>query len=214
MGVQYRGCSHLYYALETDTAGVLTYGTVKTLAPVKSVSRDITSDNEAIYADNVVQDRTYGANQVTRTFETIRISPEVAAELLGEKTVTVGTGNSAKTLYATRADGSSRPYIAIGYALHDGNVDKPCEIVWAYHCKVNSISKSSNTIDDGTGSEGQSIEIVSVAPPKPWTTTGERNLDLCLPIADDTDATAAATLVTTFFTQVVTPDNASTYLAS
>ena len=214
MGVQYRGCSHLFYAIETEGVdGTLTYGTPKVLAPVKSVSRDITDDNESIYADNVVQDRVYGAKQVTRTFETIRIAPEVVAELLGDATITIGSGSDAQTAIATNPDGSSKPYVAIGYALHDGDVDSPCEIVWAFHCKVNSISQSSATIDDGTGSEGQSVEIVNVAPKKAWTTTGKRNLDFDLPISDDMAAADVATLVNTFFTQVVTPDNASTILA-
>ena len=208
MGVQYRGCSRLYYAIETEgEGGVVTYGTVKRLAPVKSVSRDITSENEAIYADNVVQDRVYGANQVTRSFETVRIDPAVVAELLGDATITLGSGADAVNAYATRPDGSQRPYIAIGYALHDGDVDNPCEVVWAYHCKVNSISKSSATIDDGTGSEGQTVEIVNVAPKKAWTTTNQRNLDFCLPIDDSTKSK-----VDTFFAQVITPDNAASIL--
>ena len=209
MGVQYRGCSRLYYAIETEdpTTGAVSYGTVKQLAPVKSVSRDLTSDNEPVYADNVLQDRVYGANQVTRTFETVRIAPEVVAELLGENVITIGTGQTAQTAVASRPDGSQRPYVAIGYALHDGNVDQPCEVVWAYHCKVNSISVSSATIDDGTGSEGQSVEIVNSAPKKAWTTTNERNLDFDLVIDDNNKEK-----VDTFFAQVVTPDNASTIL--
>ena len=76
-----------------------------------------------------------------------------------------------------------------------------------------SISLTSNTIDDGTGSEGQSIEIVNVAPKKAWTTTGKRNLDFDLAIPDDMAATDVATLVNKFFAQVVTPDNASEVLA-
>ena len=180
---QYRGCSRLYYAIETDDGqGNVSFGTPKQLAPVKSVSRDISSDNEAVYADNLVQQRTYGATSITRTFETTRIDQEVVAELLGNTTITMGSGASAFKAYASKADGSNRPYIAIGYALHDGDIDNPCEVVWAYHCKVNSISKTSNTIDDGTGSEGQSIEIVNVAPIKPFTTTNERNLDFVMPI--------------------------------
>lgn len=202
---QYRGCSRLYYAIETEGEnGAVTYGTPKVLAPVKSVSRDLASENEAVYADNVVQQRTYGATSVTRTFETTRIAPEVMAELLGDTTLAVGE----TTAHLTNPDGSTRPYIAVGYALHDGDVDKPCEIVWAYHCKVNSISVSSATIDDGTGSEGQSVEIVNVAPKKPWTKTGKRNLDFDLPI-DETNAD----LVEKFFAQVVTPDNAEQVLA-
>lgn len=202
---QYRGCSHLVYAIETEDAqGAVTYGAVKVLAPVKSVSRDIASDNEAVYADNVVQERTYGATSITRTFDTTRIAPDVMAELLGDTTIAVGD----VTARATNPDGSSRPYIAVGYALHDGNADQPCEVVWAYHGKVNSISKTANTIDDGTGSEGQSVEIAFVAPKKPWTETGKRNLDFVLPI-DDTNKAK----VETFFAQVVTPDNAATVLA-
>ena len=202
---QYRGCSRLVYAIESEGIdGAITYGEVKELAPVKSVSRDITSDNEAVYADNVVQQRTYGATSVTRTFETTRISPEVVAELLGETTMTIGENKA----YLTSPDGSTRPYIAIGYALHDGDVDNPCEVVWAYHCKVNSISKTSSTIDDGTGSEGQSVEIVNVAPKKPFAKTGKRNLDFCMPIEN-----ADPALVEKFFTKVITPDNAETELA-
>lgn len=201
---QYRGCSRLVYAIETDAGdGAVSYGAVKTLAPVKSVSREIASENEAVYADNVVQQRTYGATSITRTFETTRIAPEVVAELLGNTAIEVGE----TTAYATKADGSKRPYIAVGYALHDGDIDNPCEVVWAYHGKVNSISKSSNTIDDGTGSEGQSVEIAFVAPKKPFEATGERNLDFCLPITQDN-----VDKVDAFFAQVVTPDNAESVL--
>lgn len=209
MARQYRGCSRLYYAIETEGLnGAVTYGTPKHLAPVKAVSRDIASENEAVYADNVVQQRTYGATSVTRTFDVTRIEPEVVAELLGDTTITIGSGDTAQSAHATNPDGSSRPYIAIGYALHDGDVDKPCEIVWAYHCKVNSISKSANTIDDGTGSEGQSVEIVNVAPKKAWTSTAKRNLDFVLKVDENN-----ADKVETFFEQVVTPDNASEVLA-
>lgn len=205
---QYRGCSHLVYSLETDDGnGNVTFGTVKVLAPVKSVSRDIASDNEAVYADNVVQERTYAATNITRTFDCTRIDPDVVAELLGDTTISLGTGTAAVTATATSPDGSTRPYVAIGYALHDGNPDDPCEVVWAFHCKVNSISKTANTIDDGTGSEGQSVEVVNVAPKKAFTTTGKRNLDFKLPIDENNKSK-----VETFFAQVITPDNAATIL--
>ena len=206
---QYRGCSHLYYAIGTEgQGGVVTYGTPKVLAPVKSVSRDISSENEKVYADNVVQQITYGATSITRTFDCTRIADDVVAELLGDATITIGEGAGAVTARSTNPDGSTRPIVAIGYALHDGNADQPCEVVWAYNCKVNSISKTSNTIDDGTGSEGQSVEIVNNAPKVAFTTTGKRNLDFVLPITE-----ANKEKVPTFFAQVVTPDNASEILA-
>ena len=204
MGVQYRGCSRLYYATVTEAAdGTLTFGTPKVLAPVKSVSRDLSSDSEKIFADNIAQDVVYGANSVTRTFETIKIDDDIQAELLGEALIQVGDVQA----HATRADGSQKPYVAIGYALHDGDVDNPCLVVWSFKNKVNSISLTSNTIDDGTGSEGQSVEVQSFAPKKAWTTTNERNIDIALPI----DSTNIAK-VDTFFAQVVTPDNIATIM--
>lgn len=205
---QYRGCSRLYYAIVTEdpVTGVASYGTPKVLAPVKSVSREISGDNEKVYADNIVQQETFGATSITRTFETTRISAEVVAELLGNTEVTYDTNKKA---YATKADGSARPYIAVMYALHDGDIDNPCELVVAYKGKCTSISKTSNTIDDGTGSEGQSVEISFVAPKKPFTATNERNLDMVFQLDPSADNSA---LVEAFFGAVVTPDNASTIL--
>ena len=204
---QYRGCSRLVYAIETVSEGTTSFGTVKTLAPVKSVSREIASENEKVFGDNVLQEIDYAATQITRSFDVTRIDPAVVADLLGQSKLTLGTGADTSDAYMEAPDGSTRPFIAIGYALHDGDVDTPCEVVWAYHCKVNSISKTSNTIDDGTGSEGQTIEITNFAPEKAWTQTGKRNLDFSWPIDDGNKAK-----VNTFFAQVVTPDNAGTIL--
>ncbi len=201
---QYRGCSRLVYAIETEGEnGAVTFGEVKELAPVKAVSRDIASDSEDVWADNTLQQKTYAGTSITRSFDTTRIAPEVVAELLGDTIVTIGT----KKAFATRPDGSKRPFIAIGYALHDGEADKPCEVVWAYHCTVDSITKASNTIDTGTGSEGQTVTITNNAPKKAFTKTGEKNLDFTLPIDDIAD-------VEKFFAQVVTPDNADTILTA
>ena len=211
MGVQYRGCSHLYYAVVTEASdGTLTFASPVQLAPVKSVSRDISSDSEKIFADNVLQDVMYGANAATRTFETIKIAEAVQAALLGDSAVTIGSGTSAQTLYAAAPDGSAKPKVAVGYALHDGNTDRPCLLCWTFLNKCNSISLSSNTIDDGTGSEGQSVEFEGFNPKKAWTTTGSRNADIHIALDTSVDN---STLVGKWFAQVVTPDNAATVLA-
>lgn len=211
MGVQYRGCSHLYYASVTiGTDGALTFGTPTQLAPVKAVSRDIANENEKIFADNVTQDITYGATSITRSFDTIKIADSIQAELLGKATISVNTNLTA---FATNPDGSTKPYVAVGYALHDGDVDKPCLMVWSFMNKCNSITEASNTIDDGTGSEGQTIEFECVAPKKAWTSTGKRNLDIAIPIPATLSSSEALEMVETFFGQVVTPDNASTIFA-
>lgn len=208
MAKQFRGVSRLYFAPITETNEGTTYGTPVQIVGVKAISRDIASDSEQVWADNKLQDETFAGTTVTRSFETMRIDPAIEAQLLGATQVQVkaaGTGTPAVYAYATPADASNRPYFAFGYALHDGNVEQPCEIVWAYRGKVNSISKSSNTIDAGTGSEGQAIEVTFAAPINSFTTTGESNLDLALPVSNDTDVDA-------WFSEVVTPDNVATIM--
>lgn len=208
MARQYRGCSRLVYALynydaDTDT---ITFGDVKKFCEVKSISREISSDNEEVWADNKLQDTTYGGTSVTRTFGCMRVDPDTEAEVLGKTVVEVGTTNKIK-MYGTAPDGSNRPYIAVGYALHDGDVNRPCEVVWAYKAIVNSISQTSNTIDRGTGSEGQEVSVTFSAPDKAWAKTGNNELDFAMAITEANKA-----LVAKWFAKVITPDNATTEL--
>ena len=203
---QFRGCSRLYYATYTvGTNGTITFGTPKRVGQVKSISREISSDNDEVWADNKLDDTVFGGTAVTRTFGMTRLDPDVEAELLGNTVKTIG-GNK---FYGTPADGSTRPYFAFGYALHDGDVNTPCEVVWCFKGIVNSISKAANTIDRGTGSEGQEIQVTFNAPDKAWTATSGNELDIAMAINVDNKS-----LVETWFTQVVTYDNASTILSA
>lgn len=201
---QFRGCSRLYYATYTiGENGAITFGTPKSVGAVKSISREISSDSEEVWADNKLDDTVFGGTAVTRTFGLTRLDPAVENELLGNTSVEVGTNK----LYGTPADGSKRPYFAFGYALHDGDVNRPCEVVWAFKGIVNSISKTANTIDRGTGSEGQEMQVTFNAVDKAWTKTNGNELDIALAINDTNKA-----LVNKWFTQVVTYDNAETIL--
>lgn len=204
---QYRGCSKLVYALYNfdPVTKAATFGEIKPFGEVKSISREINNESEEVWADNQLNDTTYGGTSVTRTFGCTRIDPAVDAEVLGKTVVTVGENK----MYGTAPDGSTRPYIAVGYALHDGDVDKPCEVVWAYKAIVNSISQTANTIDRGTGSEGQEVNMTFHAPDAAWTKTGKSELDFTMPITEKNKA-----LVDKWFATVVTPDNAETALAS
>lgn len=207
MARQYRGCSRLVYALYTYDAETetVTFGDVKKFCKVKNISREISSENEEVWADNKLQDTTYGGTSVTRTFGCMRVDPDTEADVLGKTVVTVGTNK----MYGTAPDGSKRPYIAVGYALHDGDVNRPCEVVWAYKAMVNSISQTSNTIDRGTGSEGQEVNVTFSAPDKAWAKTGNNELDFAMAITEDNKA-----LVAKWFAKVITPDNAETELAT
>lgn len=204
---QYRGCSRLFYATYTvDTDGTITFGTPKKVGEVKSISREISSESEEVWADNKLDDTVFGGTAVTRTFGLTRIDPAVEAELLGNTIIEVGSHK----LYGTPASGEKRPYFAFGYALHDGAVNQPCEIVWAFKGIVNSISKAANTIDRGTGSEGQELQVTFNAVDTPWTKTSGNELDFYMPLDSSVDNTA---IVNKWFSQVVTADNAETVLA-
>lgn len=203
---QYRGCSRLYYATyAVGEDGVLTFGTPKKVGEVKSISREISSESEEVWADNKLDDTVFGGTAVTRTFTMTRLDPAVEADLLGNTVVEVGDHK----LYGTPASGEQRPYFAFGYALHDGAVNQPCEIVWCFKGIVNSISKAANTIDRGTGSEGQEIQVTFGAVDTPWTQTNNNELDIYMPV----DAATPAATVDKWFKQVVTYDNVATVLA-
>lgn len=204
MGKQRRGCSRLVYALYlfNEETKKVTFGDVKVFAPVKSVGVEMNGESEEVWADNMLQDTTYGGTAINKTFSVTRVPDDVEAEVLGKTVYTVGK----KTFYGTRADGSKKPYIALGYALHDGDVINPRECYWAFKCIVNSITKTANTIDRGTGSEGQDVNITTNAPDAPWENTGGNELDFFMPVTED--VTAAD--VDKFFEQVVTYDNADT----
>lgn len=205
---QYRGCSRLYYATYTydEATGSITFGTPKRLGEVKSISREVSQESEEVWADNKLVETTFGGTAVTRTFSCTRIDPAVEAEVLGNTVVEIGTNK----VYGTPADGSTRPYFAFGYALHDGDVNKPCEVVWAFKGIVNSITKNSNTIDRGTASEGQEVNVTFGAPDKAWTNTNKNELDIYMPV----NAETPVTLVENWFKQVVTYDNAETTLTA
>jgi len=203
---QYRGCSKLVYATYDydPVEKKVTFGDIKPFGEVKSISREISSESEEVWADNQLNDTTYGGTSVTRTFGCTRIDPAVDAEVLGKTVVTVGENK----MYGTAPDGSTRPYIAVGYALHDGDTNRPCEVVWAYKAIVNSISQTANTIDRGTGSEGQEANMTFHAPDVAWTKTSNTELDFTMPITETNKA-----LVPKWFAKVITPDNAETELA-
>lgn len=204
MGKQRRGCSRLYYALYTydPKTRKITFGEVKRFAPVKSVSVEAATESEEVWADNELQDTTYGGAAINKSFAVTRVPDEVEAEVLGKTAFKVGN----KTFYGTRPDGLKKPYLAIGYALHDGDVNKPKECYWAFKCTVNSISKAADTIDRGTGSQGQEVSITTHAPDLPWAKTNDKELDFFMPVDENTTAAE----IDKFFAQVVTFDNAET----
>lgn len=207
---QFRGVSRHYvadYQYDAET-GKVTFGKPTKYGETKTISREITSESEEVWADNKLQDTTFGGTSVNRTFTSTRIDPAIEAKALGN---TVYTDTTSKlTVYGTAQDGSNRPYQAHGYALHDGDANKPCLLVWCFKGMVTSITQVSNTIDRSTGSEGQETNVTFSAPDVEWAATGKADLDITLPV----DETVTAEMIEKWFEQVVTYDNLSTVFSA
>lgn len=198
---QYRGCSRLYYATRTiDTKGTITYGTPKQIAPCKTVSVTIEQSSEKVHADNKAQYTVKSGISSVRTFDTFPIPFGVLEELFDDSTVEV-----ADTVAYGENPDAEDVEVAIGYALHDGNEDEPCELVWAFRAVAQKRPDTvSNTITtDDASSEGQQIAFDILTPEKAWTTTGKKNPTICVPVTDKID-------VEKWFSQVVTWDNLKT----
>lgn len=203
---QFRGVSMHYVADYTfdEKTGTVTFGTPTKFGETKSISREISSESEEVWADNKLNDTTFGGTSVTRTFGCTRLDPAVEAHALGNTVYADAT--SGLTVYGTAQDGASRPYQAHGYALHDGDANKPCLLVWCFKGIVNSISQTANTIDRGTASEGQEVNVTFSAPDAVWAATNKADLDITLPVTE----TVTPAMIAKWFEQVVTYDNLKT----
>lgn len=204
---QYRGCDNLVYALVTaDTAEAYTTGEVKPLAVCKSVSRTFEQDAATVFGDNQAKIITTGAGKISKSFEVFALDPETLAEITGQSVKTIGSGENAKKAIITKSNAIA-PYIAVGYALYDtDSADTPCEYVWCFKAKAKTPEKASATIDDGTDSQGQTLEIECVQTNHKFTDGSAVDI-ACPHLGTGFD-------MTKWWDQVVTPDNISTVLAS
>lgn len=205
MKKQYRGCSRLYYALRTrGTDGTITHGTPRQLAICKTVTATAEQTKELVFGDNKAQYTSKSGVTDTRTFDTFPIPFEVLADLFGDTLVEVADTKA----YGINPD-AEEVEVSIGYALHDGNEDEPCELVWIERAVAQKRPDvTSNTITStDTASEGQQIAFDILTPEKAWATTGKKEPSICVPVTEKID-------VDKWFEQVVTFDNVGTIFAT
>lgn len=204
---QKRGCSRLHYApVTTNTAEALVFGTPKSLARSKTITATLEQTGEPVWADNKKQYNVQHGVSNTRTFDTFPISEETLAELFNDTILKVGALNA----YGVDPD-AEFPEMAYGYALHDGDEDRPSDLVWAFiGVPQKRPDETAHTIDGGTGSEGQQLVVDFFKPAKVFTATGKKNMFIKIPVT--ADMTAAD--IDKWFEQVVTWDNISTIYAA
>lgn len=201
MKKQYRGCSRLHYAVRTKAAdGTVTRGTPKPLAICKTVNATAEQTREPVFGDNKPKYTNKSGVAGVRTFDTFPIPFDVLAELFDDTLVEI-----ADTIaYGINPDAEDVE-VSIGYALHDGDEDDPCELVWIDRTvaqkRPDTVSNTITTTD--TASEGQQIAFDILTPEKAWETTKKKNPSICVPVTAGID-------VDKWFEQVVTWDNMAT----
>lgn len=189
---EYRGIESLVYAeLLTDTADELTYGEVKALSGVATLSRTTESSSEAHYYDNIpaVVISSTGADEVTIGVSAVPF--DVLADITGQHYDT--------TLGAFVEGERENKYFAIGYKTAKTNGDEV--YVWRFKGTFGIPDSEHNTKDDGTEATGQELTFTGINTTHKFTKTGKTakalNVDLGKDLAD----------VSTFFDKVTTIDD-------
>lgn len=190
--VEYRGVEGLVYApVIEDSAEAFTTGPVKTLAGVAEISRSTESSNATHYYNNIpaVVIQSTGSDEVS--INTSVIPFDVLADITGQ----YYDSDTGMFTEQERDPG----YFAIGYRtkLTDGT-----EIfVWRLKGSFSIPDADSQTEDDGTDANGQSITFTGISTIHKFVKTGKP----AKAINVDTSVNTAAT-VSDFFASVQTPD--------
>lgn len=189
---EYRGIEGLVYAeLLTDTTEEITYGEVKPLCGVATLSRTTESSSEAHYYDNIpaVVIASTGADEVTIGVSAVPF--DVLADITGQ--------HYDETLGAFVEGERESKYFAIGYKTAKTNGDEV--YVWRYKGTFGIPDSEHNTQDDGTEATGQELTFTGINTTHKFVKTGKTakalNVDLGKELAD----------VSTFFETVTTIDD-------
>lgn len=158
MAVEFRGCKNLVYAEvitdDNETQGGYVTGTVKKLAPVAEISKNVETSSEAHYYDNkaMIVINSEGADTVTFTIAIP--SDEVLADIEGR------TYDSTKKMFIESE--RETKYFAVGYILGENGEGEDERYVWRYKGTFNIPDETSATKNDGTDANNMSLEFTGI----------------------------------------------------
>lgn len=160
MAVEFRGCKRLVYAEvttdnnESGSSGGYVTGTVKPLAPVAEISKNVETSSEAHYYDNkaaIVID-SEGADTVTFT---IAIPDDsVLADITGR------TYDETLKMYIESE--RKQKYFAVGYVLGEKGEGDDERYVWRYKGTFKIPDETSATENDGTDANNMTLEYTGI----------------------------------------------------
>lgn len=200
MAVEYRGCRKLVYAEVTeDTAEGITFGEVKTLAPVQEISKTVETSNETKYYDNLPAIIINSEGTDTVTFTIAAPSDEVRADIEGR----VYDSVKKQFIEAPRKN----KYFAVGYIYGETGEGDEEYCVWRYKGTFNIPDQTNATKNDGTDANNLSLEYSGIYPTHEFANGGGTGVkasakSMRMKIGDVTESK--------FFSQVTTPDTALT----
>lgn len=188
--VEFRGCDNLVFAeMLTDDANGITFGAVRSLAPVAEIAKTVETSSETHFYDNVGQIiiRSEGSDEITLTVPVLPL--DILAAVTG-KTYDAGTG--------AFIDGeSAEKYYAIGYRLR--LTDGSYRFVWRCKGMFGIPNSTSATENDGTDTNNQQLVYTGVKSIYAFTNGGRAKGV----VVDERDGKYDCT---DWFNAVVTPD--------
>ncbi|MBR0484832.1 MAG: hypothetical protein IJJ69_08675 [Oscillospiraceae bacterium] len=189
--IEFRGCDSLVIAEVTaDNSAAYTFGTVKELAPVATISKNVETSTTKKYYDNVakITIRSEGADEVALTVPALPLA--MLAWIIG-KEVDNETGAFMDTPAVERK-------FAIGYRIK--LTDGTYRYVWRLKGTFSIPDEETNTEDDGTDSNNQQLTFSGDRTIHKFTKTGTGVKAVVLDERDD------KCNFDTFFDTVQTPD--------
>ena len=192
--VEYRGVRGLVYAKVTkdeDGENNLTFGEVKELAGIATVSKSSESQSEAHYYDNFPAVVVNGNGADTVTLDVSAIPYTVLADLLGN------TYDSDRSMYVEGE--RTTDYFALGYITKDTSGNE----IYVWRMKGTfSIPDETNAVEDnGTSANGQQIIYTGIATAHTFTNNGGKPAKAIYVSEANTSVSES-----TFFATVQTPD--------
>lgn len=160
MAVEFRGCKGLVFAEVTkDNNGTGTgdgyvTGTVKVLAPVAEISKNVETSSESHYYDNKAAIVIDSEGEDTVSFTIAIPSDAVLAEITGR------TYDASKKMFIESE--RVQKYFAVGYILGEKGEGDDERYVWRYKGTFSIPDETSKTADNGTGADNMSLEFKGV----------------------------------------------------
>lgn len=146
------GISNCYYAVATDTNGVLTYDSPKPLLGAVSLSLEAQGETNSFYADNIVYFATNANNGYQGDLELALIPDSFREDVLGE------TLDSTKGMYLEHANTPVVEFALLFQFEGDQDATRHC----MYRCVASRPATNGSTKEESVEPQTESIQITAM----------------------------------------------------